>query len=84
MRITGPTNPFHVAKAYTPNAVTAARAPSGPERLVAAKVAGGVHFGASSASPVGSAGVYSMYAHPADRNAAATGVALGQKIDVAG
>ncbi len=87
MRITGPTNPFHIARAYSPAAVAQARPAIGPERLVAAKVAGGVHFNTTATSAPGAsapAGVYAMYAHPADRNAAATGVALGQRIDIAG
>lgn len=85
MRIGGPSNPFHIAKAYAPVASSAAGNVAGPSRLIAAKVSGGVDFSAASAPsspPV--AGAYPMYAHPADRNAAATGIALGRRIDVAG
>ncbi len=84
MRITGPSNPFHVARAYAPGATPAVQIPSGPQRLVAGKVAGGVNFVGGSGATNPTNGVYAMYSHPADRNAAATGVALGRRIDVAG
>jgi hypothetical protein len=49
--------------------------------LVGAVVPGGIDFSAD--QPVPSAGL-PLYRHPAERNAAATGVALGRKLDVNG
>lgn len=92
--------PFHVARAYglatrpapTPAApvspaAQATRTQSGRNenlsRLIAAVVPGGIDF--SSAEPTPSAGsTLAMYRHPADRNAAATGVQAGRVIDVVG
>lgn len=52
------------------------------KRLVAGVVPGRVDF--SGAQPVQSQPALQMYRHPADKNAAATGVAVGRKLDVAG
>lgn len=52
------------------------------QRLVAAVVPGRVDF--SGAEPTQSQPTLAMYRHPADKNAAATGVAVGRKLDVAG
>lgn len=52
------------------------------KRLVAGVVPGRVDF--SGAEPVQSQPSLAMYRHPADKNAAATGVAVGRKLDVAG
>jgi hypothetical protein len=55
----------------------------GLRRLVAGVVPGGVDFTESGeAQP--SADVLPMYRHPADRNAAATGVSVGRRLDVSG
>ena len=51
-------------------------------RLIAARVPGGIDF--TNDEPVPSAGAIPMYRHPADRNAAATGVVAGRVIDVVG
>ncbi len=107
MRIDGPTNPFHISRAYgvRPPAPPAPPAPSvraagledAPEafratgvasltpnlrRLVAAQVPGIVDFSSGEARP--GAATLPMYRHPADRNAAATSVAVGRAIDIAG
>ena len=55
----------------------------GISRLVAAKVPGLADFAPPAASsPDGS--VFPMYRHPADKNAAATGVSMGKLIDLNG
>lgn len=88
-----PTLPFRVAAAYgvpsplpgvAPTTERAARA-SG---LVAARVADSAeldaaHLAAGTRS-AGSAGSLSLYRNPAEKNAAATGVAQGKLIDVEG
>jgi hypothetical protein len=55
--------------------------------LVAAKVSGGIDFNtgnvkASSMSGAPETGALPLYRHPADKNAAATGVDLGRRLDV--
>lgn len=60
-----------------------AAAPVGPEgaaRLVAAGVPGRVSF--SEAGGATATNAMAMYRHPADRNAAATGVHAGRVLDV--
>ena len=70
----------------TPAAQESARASSelsdAGKRLVAGVVPGRVDF--SGTEPVQSQPSLQMYRHPADKNAAATGVAVGRKLDVAG
>lgn len=95
---TAPTNPFHIARAYNINQAARAREaqsvqapertsgadklPSQAQRLVAAVVPGKIDF--SGATPrVGSESL-PLYRHPADRNVAATGVALGRSLDIQG
>lgn len=91
-----PTYPFHLAKAYsaaTPSARSAApgngksvdtveiskpRA-AGIGGLVAGKVAVKPNF---AAGPAAESGALPMYRHPADKNAAATGVSLGRAVDL--
>ncbi len=51
-------------------------------KLVAAVVPGGVDF--TAATPMPSRAALQMYRHPADRNSAATMVALGRSVDVNG
>ena len=94
-----PTIPFHVARAYgvgarTPTPAVETQRVSQPEmsredaareklaRLIAARVPGGIDF--SSDEPMPSESAIPMYRHPADRNAAATGVVAGRVIDVVG
>lgn len=57
-----------------------ASAPSAPKTnpLVAARVRTPVDFAPTAAAPM------DIYRHPADRNAAATGVRLGTSLDVTG
>lgn len=92
--------PFHIAKAYgvaRPASIRVAparelervdavnQAPARkPEvaRLVAARVPGGIDFTADEPRP--SRETIAMYRHPADRNAAATGVQAGRLLDVDG
>ena len=95
-----PTNPFLVARAYGVGGAVGPRAgvtaPAGPavnapavdpdvaarvSRLVGAVVPGKVDFRGDEPA-VG--GAFTMYRRPAERNAAATGVELGRKIDVRG
>jgi len=92
MKIPPPSPPPQPARAYAASAprppapeATEAHAPqaarpSGPERLVANVVPGRVEFDHTGAAGQG----LSIYAGPGDRNAAATGVALGRVIDVSG
>lgn len=93
MRIGAPTNPFHIATAYGVRAMApvaqpqAVQASGGVRRaeapgLVAAVVPGRVDFSGPTARPGGAS--LPIYTHPADRNAAATGVAIGRSLDVAG
>ncbi|MFG0252248.1 MAG: hypothetical protein ACF8NJ_05175 [Phycisphaerales bacterium JB038] len=51
-------------------------------RIVAGVVPGGIDF--SGETPQPSAGTLPLYRHPAERNAAATGVELGRTIDLNG
>jgi len=94
---TAATTPFHVAKAY---GIGVAGAPvsgvgagfitlSASEgrdprlgRLIAAVVPGGVDF--SGDVPTVGRGVLAMYRNPAEKNAAATAVTLGKRVDVSG
>jgi len=87
--------PFHVAKAYgllnSPQVravqmsqrldATGNRQPNANLRsLVAGVVPGGIDFSGDQPTPTDSA--LPMYTHPADRNAAATGVQLGRVLDI--
>ena len=100
MKVPPPSIPFHLARAYgveparrvdAPAPIVEAkpadgrsRTPRGAERLVAAVVPGGIDFDAPAGPrPTGGASI-PMYRHPADRNAAATGVDAGRVIDVRG
>jgi hypothetical protein len=93
-----PTYPFHVAKAYTQPASRPA-APSSKtqsidkvelskpraksvDTLVAGKVTVPANF--KPARPSASADSLPMYHHPADKNAAATGISLGRTLDLNG
>ncbi|MCW5754198.1 MAG: hypothetical protein KIT24_05745 [Phycisphaeraceae bacterium] len=58
------------------------KANPGVARLVAATVPGRVDFSGDEPRP--SRDVLSMYRHPADRNAAATGIQAGRMLDVKG
>ena len=51
-------------------------------RLVAARVPGGIDFLEGTPQPARSPQAIAMYAHPADRNAAATAVNAGRLIDL--
>ena len=51
-------------------------------RLVAATVPGGIDF--SGAEPMPTDASLPMYRHPADRNAAATTLTAGRRIDIEG
>lgn len=100
MRITPPTMPHHLAKAYGVSPVAKAspvraseaaarvgvqQAAGGSEairKLVAGVVPGGIDF--SSAEPTPSAPAMAFYRHPADQNAAATGVLAGRVLDLEG
>ena len=79
-----PSNPFHLARAYgaRPAPESAAHA-EGARRLLAGAVPGGVSFDAAGV-PAPARSTLAFYAHPADRNAAATGVSLGRVLDVNG
>jgi len=96
MRINGsnsgvpPTNPYHISRAYGVRATGGAPAAAaavgevdraGVRRLVGGVVPGGVEFGDGSAVRP-SSGALPMYRHPADKNAAATAVSVGRKLDV--
>ena len=117
MRISAPTMPFHLARAYgvrpanapAPTAPGDPAPPPGParpaaepsgvggvegaapmrrpdvvQRLVAGAVPGRIDFSGAEPRPAPDAAL-PMYRHPADRNAAATGVLLaGRSLDVSG
>ncbi len=96
MKIDGPTNPFHISRAYgvrlPARAIEPLRVGPAPaasvevnnaSRLVAASVPGRVDFSGDVPRPSDSAAI-PMYRHPADRNAAATAVTAGRTIDVRG
>ena len=53
-------------------------------RLVAARVAGNVDFTAREEAPRATEAPIAFYRHPADKNAAATGVEAGRTLDVTG
>ncbi|TVQ32691.1 MAG: hypothetical protein EA376_04820 [Phycisphaeraceae bacterium] len=112
MQIDGPSNPFHIARAYgvrqiqplqpmqrpdaassvrdsipvrqteQPTGVNRAETPPNIQRLVGAVVPGGIDFTAPEPRPTEAS--LPMYRHPADRNAAATALALGRSLDIAG
>jgi hypothetical protein len=98
MRITPPTIPHHVARAYgvKPAAASPVRAPETAARvapagddspaalrkLVAGGVPGGIDF--SGREPAPGAPSHHLYRHPADRNAAATALTAGRTLDVEG
>lgn len=95
MRIGAPTNPFHIAGAYGVRPPTPVAQPQGVQQaanggisraeapgLIAGVVPGRVDFSGATAQPAG--GALHIYTHPADRNAAATGVALGRSVDLSG
>ncbi len=89
-----PSHPFHISRAYQaalppvlrvrPVAIDPIGADQRPgaSRLVAGMVKGRVDF--SGGEPRASGEALAMYRHPADRNAAATGVHAGRMIDVTG
>lgn len=54
------------------------------QALVAAVVPGKVDFSGDSPKPSVASESLSLYRHPADKNAAATGVLLGRRLDVNG
>ncbi len=94
MRITPPTMPHHVAKAYgvtppstvrPPQSITPSEGrPSGEtvKKLVAGVVPGGIDFSGAEATP--SVPSMKFYRHPADQNAAATSAQAGRVIDIDG
>lgn len=53
-------------------------------RLVSAVVPGGIDFRGEAPAPRAASGALAMYRHPAERNAAATGVSAGRLIDALG
>jgi hypothetical protein len=93
-----PTSSFHIERAYALRAPLRVRAMEGPptiaklepattqdsrvSRLVAGVVRGKIDFSGAQATQDTSA--LAMYRHPADTNAAATGVSAGRLIDVTG
>ena len=96
MRITPPTIPHHLMKAYgvTPAPVrqteTVARVGATDQhasgdamkKLIAGVVPGGVDF--SGEEPMPSAPQMAMYRHPADANAVATSIHAGRMLDIEG
>ncbi len=88
MRI-GPTTPIHLARAYglAPAPAPAPRPPVSPQLsgLIAGEVPGSAAR-AVHVAPAASAaeGPLPLYRHPADANAAVTGVQVGRSLDVRG
>lgn len=62
----------------------AARPPGAVGSLVAGVVPGGVSFKEDGSTAQPSAPAIQMYRHPADKNAAATAVQVGRRLDVQG
>lgn len=62
---------------------SAAPRPATVSRLIAGVTPGGIDFDAPGGGQAPSEPL-AMYRHPADRNAAATGVSLGRSLDVSG
>ena len=86
-----PTDPLRFARtteaqrAYGVDRVSApvvTKAPTNAERLVAARVPGGIDFTADGPTPRGPS--LPLYRHPADKNAAAVSVEVGRSVDIAG
>lgn len=93
--VSGPI-PFRVAQAYgvpapqranpvapitqVQRATDAAQQNPGIRRLIGGAVPGGIDFSGDTPQPSESA--LQMYHHPADRNAAATGVEVGRRLDI--
>jgi hypothetical protein len=92
-----PTSTFHISRAYglrppmrvrplagapTVARLDPAQRQEGVGRLVAAVVDGRIDFGG--VEPVQDGAALAMYRHPADKNAAATGVSAGRMLDVTG
>lgn len=68
--------------ASEPGAVSRGGAGAGAAKLVAGVVPGRIDF--SGDAPTQNTSAIAMYRHPADRNAAATGVNAGRLIDIKG
>lgn len=94
MKITAASNPFHISRAYglaqpasVPRVPVEAprvdRNDAAQAKLVAGVVPGRVDFSGEAPRPSDTAAI-PMYRHPADRNAAATAVNAGRRIDVRG
>lgn len=99
MRVDGPSNPFHIARAYgvpaaAPARVEASRSadavariepvrrePGPMDRLVAGVVPGAIDFSGETPAPSAGAAL-AMYRNPAAKNAAATGVETGRRVDL--
>lgn len=60
------------------------KTPGSGRQLVAGVVPGGVDFSGDAAQPAEARASLAMYRHPADKNAAATGVSVGRTLDVQG
>lgn len=100
MRIDGPSNPFHLARAYgvAPSPlVKVTRAEQGPadqvaplakieptntQRLIAGVVDAAPRFQSVETVAGADRAAIAMYRHPADKNAAATGVVAGRTLDI--
>jgi hypothetical protein len=79
--------PMDTARQIDQTTIETSRKLESARTLVAAKVSGGIDFNtgnvkASSMSGAPETGALPLYRHPADKNAAATGVDLGRRLDV--
>jgi len=79
--------PMDTARQVDQTTIETSRKLESARTLVAAKVSGGIDFNtgnvkASSMSGAPETGALPLYRHPADKNAAATGVDLGRRLDV--
>jgi hypothetical protein len=79
MRI-GPTNPFHISRAYQTAPPKPGAKPTAASPIVAAVVPGRVNFAANQPTQAGPA--LPFYRHPADKNAAATAINAGRSLDI--
>lgn len=79
---------YGVSRPAAPQRATPSASPlpvaSGIANLVAAKVPQKMDFEVPASMQRPDTGSFAMYRHPADKNAAATGVELGRRLDING
>ncbi len=76
--------PMDTSRQVDQSTIETSRKLESARKMVAAKVSGGIDFSTGNvrSSSVSVPGALPLYRHPADKNAAATGVDLGRRLDV--